>query len=237
MNYSDLQAAVARWAARETDTDVTAEIPLLIELTTAMFNHGQDGMAPALRTREMEKSVMLSGTDANYLVLGDDGSSFMTLGPGDTSTEAVIGLAYALPDDYLQYITVGALASIFQQLNYVASSYSNVRYADGASGVSRDFSISGSNIFIFPASENNIALNYYGKIPNLSDDEPTNWLLEKQPSVYLHGALMQLGIFLRDDDLVTRSAAFVKATIDGLMAEELMSKYARSRVRMGMFTP
>ncbi len=237
MNYSDLQAAVARWAARETDTDVTGEIPLLIELTTAMFNHGQDGMAPALRTREMEVSVLLTSSSANYLVLEDDGSSFMTLGPESDSAEEAIGLAYHLPSDYLQYITVGEMASIFRQLNYVATSYTNVRYADRAGGLARDFVISGENIFVFPVSSNDIALNYYAKIPDLSDDNTSNWLLAKQPSVYLHGALLQLGLFLRDDDLVTRSAAFVKATIDGLMTEEFMSKYARASVRMGMITP
>lgn len=234
MNYTDLQGAVARWAARETDTDVTAEIPLLIELTTAMFNHGQDGMAPVLRAREMEVSTLLTASTANYLVLGDGGSSFMTLGPESDSAEEAIGLSYTLPSDYLQYITVGENASIFRQLSYAASSYTNVRYADRAGGLASNFIISGENIFVFPVSSNDIALNYYAKIPDLSAENPSNWLLAKQPSAYLHGALLQLGIFLRDDGLVTRSAAFVKATLDGLMAEEFMSKYGRSSVRMAI---
>lgn len=189
--------------------DLTSDIPQFIEFATATFNHGHDGYAPYLRVREMEKTTTLTPVD--------DG--------------------YALPADYLQYITLQEDASIARPLSYVASSYSDYKYADRAGGLSNDFIIDGSTIYSFPVSSNDFTLRYYAKIPELSDIVTSNWLLEKQPQIYLHAALMQLGLFTKDDDLTTRSAAFVKAGIDGLNAEEMMSKYSRSRVRMTQFTP
>jgi hypothetical protein len=39
----------------------------------------------------------------------------------------------------------------------------------------------------------------YQKIPALSDSQPTNWLLDSHPDVYLYGAMVQLAIYTKDD--------------------------------------
>jgi len=186
MDYAGLQASVLRWSARETDASLIAELPELITLTTAMFNHGQDGMAPALRVREMETTATISPTD-DY---------------------------YPLPDDYLGYLTL--------------------RTDIDCDGYDVPFEISGANIYpqYCDYEYGALALNYYAKIPELSDENTSNWLLEKQPSAYLHGTLLQVSMFLKDNTLFQRSAALLKTIIDGLMAEETMAKYSRPRVRI-----
>jgi hypothetical protein len=80
-------------------------------------------------------------------------------------------------------------------------------------------------------------LVYYAKIPALSVSNTTNWLLQKMPALYLHGALMHLGMFNRDNELIQRSQAMVAAMIDGLNLTDTLGSYAKTGTRLRMITP
>ncbi|PDT47329.1 hypothetical protein CO661_14195 [Sinorhizobium fredii] len=189
-------------------SDLTSYIPSFIEFSTAMFNHGQGGVKP-LRVREMMAIEDLTPV-----------SSVCTL-----------------PSDYLQYRRVVELASRRRDLQYVTPTYADQEYSDRASGLSSDFTIIGSSLYMFPLSSNDIELTYYEAIPNLSDINTTNWLLTKQPNLYLHAGLMQLAMFVKDNDLFSRSAALVTAVIDGLNSSDLMANYAKAGTRIKGITP
>lgn len=205
MNYAGLKTALADWSAR---TDLTAYIPDFIEFSTAMFNHGQQGMVP-LRVREMEATSSLTPASGSV----------------------------TLPTDYLQYIRVVEKKSIRRELKYIVPSYADQQYPDRASGSAIDFTIIGSSLTMYPVSTTDIELVYYQKIPDLSDSATTNWLLTKQPNLYLHAGLMQLAMFVKDNELFSRSAALVTATIDGLNASDVLANYARAGTRMQGMTP
>jgi len=53
-----------------------------------------------------------------------------------------------------------------------------------------------------PATDVEIEMVYYGKIPALSDSNTSNWLLSKAPDVYLYGALTHSAPFLVDDQRI-----------------------------------
>lgn len=207
MDYSGLQTALADWSAR---TDLTSVIPSFIEFSTAMFNHGipDRGVAP-LRVREMETI--------------DD----LTPASG----------ACTLPDDYLQYRRVVEKASIRRELQYVAPSYTDQQYPDRSGGLACDFTIIGGSLYTFPVSGNDIELTYYAAIPNLSDSATTNWLLTKQPNLYLHAGLVQLAMYTKDNALLERSMALVTMTIDGLNRTNELANFARAGTRMKGMTP
>lgn len=207
MDYSELKTALADWSAR---TDLTSYIPSFIEFSTAMFNHGipDRGVSP-LRVREMETI--------------DD----LTPASG----------ACTLPDDYLQYRRVVELASIRRELSYVVPSYTDQQYPDRAGGLACDFTVIGSSLYMFPVSSNDIELTYYAAVPALSDVATTNWLLTKQPNLYLHAGLMQLAMFTKDNNLFARSAALVTSVIDGLNATNELANFARVGTRMKGMTP
>lgn len=207
MDYSELKTALADWSAR---TDLTSYIPSFIEFSTSMFNHGipERSISP-LRVREMETT--------------DD----LTPASG----------VCTLPSDYLQYRRVVELASIRRELSYVTPSYSDQQYPDRAGGLACDFTIIGSSLYTFPVSANDIELTYFQAIPALSDVATTNWLLTKQPSLYLHAGLLQLAMFTKDNNLFSRSAAMVASVIDGLNATNEMANYARVGTRMKGMTP
>lgn len=185
-------------------TDLSAFFPTAIELATAMFNHGMADVK-ALRTRQMVTTVDLSPSSG----------------------------VYTLPSDYLQYLRVVEKANPRRELDYISPSQADQIYPFQEAGLSQSFTIIGSSLLSYPVSSNDIALSYYQAIPDLSDSVTTNWLLTKQPSLYIHGSLLQVAMYARDDELAARSTAVVTALIDGLNNSDAMSMFygARSLAR------
>lgn len=62
----------------------------------------------------------------------------------------------------------------------------------------------GRELKVFPALGAG-SVTVYAKcaIPALSDAEPTNWLLDAFPNVYLFGAIHKAGLYLRDANMIT----------------------------------
>lgn len=168
-----------------------------VSMATHSFNYGAPGV-PALRTRQMVTTTDLTPT-----------ASVCTL-----------------PTDYLQYRRVVEKASIRRELSYITPSSVEDMYADRGSRLSNHFTIIGSTLRMFPLSSNAIELTYFQKIPELTDAAPTNWLLTAHPSIYLQATLMQVGIFMRHDDLTARSAQFISSLIPGLQSADVMANYA-----------
>ena len=176
-----------------------------IGLATDMFNHGSDMVQP-LRVREMV--AVSSLTPASGVC--------------------------TLPTDYLQYRRVVEKASIRRELTYIAPMVAEQDYADRAGGLSDDFTIVGSSLYMFPVSTNDIELTYFQKIPDLSVSATTNWLLTKHPMIYLHGALMQLALFRRDEELASRSAQIISSLTNGLHNSDTLANYAYAPTRLRM---
>jgi hypothetical protein len=67
------------------------------------------------------------------------------------------------------------------------------------------YSIVGRELELVPApgpapdSSALIEMIYYGRIPPLTDAEPTNWLLRDSPDAYLYGALTHAAPYLEED--------------------------------------
>lgn len=174
-----------------------------ITLTTDAFNFGSQGMEP-LRTREMLAVSSITPSSG----------------------------ACTIPSDYLEYRRVVEKASIRRELKYIAPTTVEQMYPDRASGLSCDFTIIGGSLYMFPVSTNDIELTYYQMIPDLSNSNTTNWLLTKHPTLYLHGGLMQVGIFRNDDTLVQRSVAMLQAYMAGMRRSGELAEYARAGTRV-----
>lgn len=207
MDYATLQTTILDWADRD---ELTTFVVTAIELAEAGFNHGiaAGGVSP-LRVREMVAVDDLTPTSG----------------------------ACTLPTDYLQYRRVVEKASIRRELSYVPPSVADQAYNDRASGLASSFTIIGSSLYMYPVSGNDIELTYYQAIPALSDSNTSNWLLAKHPSLYIHAALYQIGLYVRDDDLAMKSAALTASIVTGLNATDTLANYARAQVRMQQQTP
>lgn len=179
-------------------TDVSDDaLSLCVQMSTDLFNDGSEQI-PALRVREMEIVANLT---------------------------PVSGVC-ALPNDYGQYRRVVETASPRRSLEYVVPDAAEWIYADRIAGLAANFTIIGSSLYTFPLASNAIELTYYQRIPDLSDAAPTNWLITKKPSLYLHAGLFNLAMLVRDAELQQRSAGMVMSLISGMSGSDELANYA-----------
>lgn len=195
-DLASLRTAAKEWADYDNISD--ERLNECVQLTTSVFNNGS-GDIPALRMRDMEAVVTLT-PDANY--------------------------ACALPSDYLQYRRVIATVVLRNPLEYITPFKVDELYPQHESGCPNYFTIIGSSLYMFPTTSSDIELTYYQKIADLQNDSDTNWLLTKAPSLYLHGTLLHLGLFSRDDALMQRSGSILASLVDGLRGTDMMSEYS-----------
>lgn len=140
---------------------------------------------------------------------------------------SLVGNGAALPDDF------GAMVSIGTADGNTLSPITNAAYAAlrPSSGVSRYYTIREGAVYYYPGAVN-VTLIYRRSIPALSNDNSTNWLLERAPDVYLYGALVQASAFLAEDERIGLWKAALDEAID-----ELKSDGAKRKWGMGPLAP
>lgn len=79
-----------------------------------------------------------------------------------------------------------------------------------------------------PGDDVDIEMVYYGKIPALSAQQTTNWLLTKAPDVYLYGACLHAQPFLMDDQRMPLFATLYNSRIEALNDESVKSTHSGS---------
>lgn len=79
-----------------------------------------------------------------------------------------------------------------------------------------------------PGNDVDIEMVYYGKIPALSAQQTTNWLLTKAPDVYLYGACLHAQPFLMDDQRMPVFATLYNSRIEALNEESMKSTHSGS---------
>jgi hypothetical protein len=108
--------------------------------------------------------------------------------------------AVALPADYLAWRRVTWTGSPRVELQYVHPSYLQAAYPSSPTDVPRIFTIEGTTLKIRPLDGTPLELDYFQKVPALSDAAPSNWLLAAHPDVYLFGSLVEAEMFGVNDE-------------------------------------
>ena len=70
-----------------------------------------------------------------------------------------------------------------------------------------------------PATDIDIEMIYYGKIPSLSVTNTSNWLLVKAPDLYLYGSLVHASPYILDDQRVGLFANMYNSRLESLGLE------------------
>ena len=112
-----------------------------------------------------------------------------------------------LPSDFLQPINFyidtnqGEKTLEFSSLGEINR---RKRFAAGVSGEPVVYTMNSGQIEFMPAPDDDypLTLIYYAKIPNLSAEQSSNWLLTYYPDIYLYGSLMQASSYLNNDERV-----------------------------------
>lgn len=194
--YLNLQKAVVDHLDRDglTRYGVARFLPDLVKMAEAVLNFGM--FAPGyeiepLRVRDMETISSLT---------------------------PVSGVA-TLPSSYLEARRVVEKASIRRPLSYITPETVDHYYPARESGLSNHYTIIGSSLYMYPVSTNDIEVHHYRTIPPLEANDP-NWLLTKNPSVYLRSVLMQAALFVKDDAEALKHGMMLKALVAGMNASD-----------------
>lgn len=169
--------------------DLTSVIPTFITLAEAKFNR-------ELRTRDM-----------------------LTRAEAVTTNEFV-----AMPADFLEdYSLELNMANIGpqQSLQFVGPLEAKVLKANKITGLVRYYTIidGAFELLPAPAGSTDLLLTYYAKIPNLSGSNPTNWLFNKSPDLYLYSTMLEAAPYLKDDERLPVWAAARQQVMDAMNEE------------------
>lgn len=85
-------------------------------------------------------------------------------------------------------------------------------------------------VFPDPEQEFRLILEYYKKVPKLTNSAPTNWLLANHPDIYFYGSLVHSAPYLRDDARIALWSNLYEAGIAELNLEHEDSMQSGSRI-------
>lgn len=72
------------------------------------------------------------------------------------------------------------------------------------------------------------ALTYWQTIPSLSLANPQNWLVVREPGMYLYGALCESAPFLKEDARLVTWGTLYTSVRDSLKAEDDRARYGNA---------
>ena len=162
-------------------------------------------MAEADMSRQLRTSDMLSRAtatvNAQFTKLP---TNFIGMRGIELQTDPVVSLKYLTPQAMDEY-----------------------RHED-SSGQPIYYSIMAGTIELVPVPDTStytIEIMYYSKIPGLSANQTSNWVLDRHPDLYLMGALMNAAPYLIDDQRIPIWAGRYNQIIEQINLEEERKKY------------
>lgn len=175
-NYTDLKNEVADWAHRD---DLTSKMDTFCQMAENIINNGYEHpngrKIPGLRVIEMEKRLAQT-FDATFFDL-----------PADYLDMRAIEVEYQGRRNAIRQISS-------QQLDYL--------YSTG-SGPPSAFTISSTQIEFRPGIEATDPYTgeiiYIAQVPTLVTNS-TNDILTRYPAIYLAGMLLQVNVYLQDEE-------------------------------------
>lgn len=141
----------------------------------------------------------------------------------------------ALPSDFAGWRRVEAMPYgplEFQEPDYLAS-----QYPTGEGGTPKFFTVQGSNLTTYPAYTGSVSLDYYQRVPALSDTNTSNWLLANHPDIYLFLTLSELNAYAKDADAALLWNQRGMAAVEEVNTDDKMKRYSRVSARVKGPTP
>ena len=232
--YSELQAAIATWLDRE---DLTAVIPDFITMAEVRLND-------RLRLAPMERVWTFSSASfASAIVLVDEETGAILTGDGaqltDEDASQVVPVAIGaapLPSDFLEIRMLAPTAYPGRPIMLAGPAWASHTYY-GLSGYPDVYTIIGSSLGVYPTTTGALSMTYYAKIPALTDDAPTNWLLTSRPQLYLYASLLEAEPFFRDDNRVGVWKAMLDEAIANAKVSDIGTRWSNAAVRLSGPTP
>ncbi len=201
--YAELQTSLSAWldgssfSGRETDFIALCEDELNARLAAAIEQ--------GARIRPMMQIDTLT-IDGEYVDLPD----------GNTVIPISLNVTGLVQPWQVRYISIESMDRLALGTDCEEASV----YSEIGAYAPRFYTLLGDQIRFFPTPETTFAGNIsrYVKVPALSDDVTTNWVLSSHRNAYLYGALAQAEMFGWKDDRMANLATLFANACDGIVA-------------------
>ena len=154
-------------------------------------------------------------------------------------TRAPINSQYVkLPPDFLGMRNIDLLTDPVTPMSYKNLQNLDIHRAGDSTGKPLYYSVMKDNLEFAPVpdGEYTIEIVYYRKIPALSADNATNWLLDEHPDAYLYGSLMHSAPYLQADDRIGLWAGKYNQILEQIKKSDEQAKFSGSTPSIS-FTP
>ena len=139
-----------------------------------------------------------------------------------------------LPIDWLEMIQIQLTAGGRLQV-ISAAELQERKEASSIAQKPKHYRLTSDQIEFYPAPDISyeVAMQYYARVPALSDAETFNWILTEYPDIYLYGSLVHAAPYLADDQRITVWAALYQSAVDALNQDNTKSRVS-GPLRMGI---
>ncbi len=143
------------------------------------------------------------------------------------ATATLTSDAVAVPTDFIGLRSIKIDDTI---LEYVPPS--EIFDDENTGGYPTRYTVSDGQFFFRPApTSGTVRIDYFGSIPALTSGNTTNWLMTKQPDLYLFATLAHAGFYIRDPEVTASCSARADALIDQINAATAMERYGGRRLQ------
>jgi hypothetical protein len=146
----------------------------------------------------------------------------------ETSTSLTPSSGVAtLPSDWLEARCVTWTGSPRAVLEYVPPQLFDAIDNDQPSDNPRRYTIQGSSLKVMPRSDTALEVDYYQKIPALSDNNTSNWLLAAHPDFYLNGCTAEACLDIRSMEAAQAFATLAEGAVEDIIRLDQAAQYGR----------
>ncbi|GAA0729980.1 phage adaptor protein [Sphingomonas japonica] len=129
-----------------------------------------------------------------------------------------------LPEDFLSMR--GLFISGQPERQFVSMSPASVTGGySGIAGTPGAYAIEGETLRVAPVGTAALVMNYYARIPALSEAIATNWLLEDHPDVYVSGAMYYLARRERDAEGMAQASSEVSEMLASINSVGMRNRW------------
>lgn len=139
-----------------------------------------------------------------------------------------------LPTDWLKMVQIEHASG--GRLDAISAADMQSRKAKSTTtGKPNFYRLTANQIEFYPAPSAafDVSMQYFARVPALTDVDASNWVLSYYPDVYLYGALLHSAPYLQDDPRIGVWGALYRAGVDALNDDNQKSRVS-GPLRMGV---
>lgn len=232
MNFATLKSSISDWFARSDITDANAV--QFIELAMARINR-------SLRIRAMEVvyNELLSSDSTTPCPLSLLEFKHLYLFESEYEGELTEEDPLIVDQEAMQ-VPALTLTTMVRELEYRPSTDLFRQFDKARTGIPKYATRYGDRLYYWPASTDMVYAAggvYYGAFPELSDDEPTNWLTGNAPDLLLSACMTECAAYVKSAEWIQYWQGRYDRALNELQAADDRQEFSATPLQMKVCGP